>query len=625
MPKSFNFSAAPFDGLTNEQQQWVRNTVDIGYYPAGEVILSPQDQPQSLFVIIKGHVQQTEQGEVVCVYSKDECFDGRSLISGQVSGVFMAAEELIVYLVPKDTVQRLIAANATFSALLFSDLSKKMRALGERRSQRELHSLMLSRIDQAFVRPARFVSEKMDVFSVAQLLEKEKLSHVLVRGELGLELELGSDPDLGSDPNSNSNPKRVGIFTTTDIRRALLADRNPHEFPVGQLTTWALVEADQGASVFDALILMIRHGVHRVVVKRQGEIIGVIEQLDLLSFISNHSHLIWVQIQQAQSQDELKHACAALSRLIGLLSESEVKVSLIARLVQELNAKVYTKLWHFIAPQELIDNSCLIVMGSEGRAEQILKTDQDNGLILCNGYHCADLSRITSAFNDALYEFGYPPCLGGIMMRNPLWCQSLEDFKVTVRQWVFHPNSETHMRLATFADAVSVCGDHMLLEELKEYFFNCLQDTPSFFAHFARAADSFSEQSSWWSRLLTGGTGNEELDIKKLGIFPIVHGIRSLALEARLTMTGTIERIEALVLLNRVPGDLATDLQESLHFLMDVRLKQGLRQMALDQRPTNLVILSSLSTLERDLLRDSLQVVKRFRGVLHFHFKLGAL
>ena len=186
MPKSFNFSAAPFDGLTNEQQQWVRNTVDIGYYPAGEVILSPQDRPRSLFVIIKGHVQQTEQGEVVCVYSKDDCFDGRSLISGQVSGVFTAAQELIVYLVPKDTVQRLIAANATFSALLFSDLSQKMRALGERRSQRELHSLMLSRIDQAFVRPVRFVSEKMDVFSVAQLLEKEKLSHVLVRGELGL-------------------------------------------------------------------------------------------------------------------------------------------------------------------------------------------------------------------------------------------------------------------------------------------------------------------------------------------------------------------------------------------------------------------------------------------------------
>jgi CBS domain-containing protein len=602
MPKSFNFSAAPFDGLTNEQQQWVRNTVDIGYYPAGEVILSPQDQPQSLFVIIKGHVQQTEQGEVVCVYSKDECFDGRSLISGQVSGIFTAAEELIVYLVPKDTVQRLIAANATFSALLFSDLSQKMRALGERRTQRELHSLMLSRIDQAFVRPARFVDERFDVFSVAQLLEKEKLSHVLVQGD-----------------------GRVGIFTTTDIRRALLADRNPHEFPVGQLTTWTLVEADHQASVFDALILMIRHGVHRVVVKRQGKIMGVIEQLDLLSFISNHSHLIWVQIQQAQSLDELKHACAAISRLIGLLSESEVKVSLIARLVQELNAKVYTKLWQFTAPQELIDNSCLIVMGSEGRAEQILKTDQDNGLILRNGFHCADLSQITSAFNDALYDFGYPPCLGGIMMRNPLWCQSLENFKETVRQWVFHPNSETHMRLAIFADAVSVCGDHTLLAELKEYFFHCLQDMPSFFAHFARAADSFSEQSNWWSRILTGGTGNEELDIKKLGIFPIVHGIRSLALEARLALTTTSERIEALVLLHRIPEDLATDLQESLHFLMDVRLKQGLCQMALDQRPTNLVALSSLSTLERDLLRDSLQVVKRFRGVLHFHFKLGTL
>ncbi len=602
MPKSFNFNAVPFDGLTGEQQRWVRDSVDIGYYPEGEVILSQGDEPTHLFVIIKGHVQQTEQEEVVCVYSKDECFDGRGLISGSVTGVFTAAEELIVYLVPKPTIKKLIAANANFGALLFSDISQKMRALTERRSQRELHSLMLARIDQAFVRPPRFVPQEMDVFSVARIFEDEQLSNVLVRGE-----------------------ERYGIFTSTDVRKAILADRDPHGLSVGQLATWELIEVSQDDAVFDALILMIRHGVHRIVVKRQEEIVGVMEQLDLLSFISNHSHLIWHQVQQARTQDELKRACTNIQRLIQLLSESEVKVSMIARLVQELNAKIFTRLWQFIAPPELIENSCMIVMGSEGRGEQILKTDQDNGLILRNGYHSPDVMRLTAAFNDALCDFGYPPCLGGVMMRNPLWCQNLDDFKDTIRKWIFHPSAETHMRLAIFSDAVAVCGDQALLQDLKDFFYRSLQDMPSFFAHFARAADSFSEQSSWWSRLLRGDGEGGELDIKKLGIFPIVHGVRSLALESRLVCISTAERIEALAQIERIPGDLAIDLKESLYYLMDIRLKQGLHQISLEQRPDNIVHMASLSTLERDLLRDSLQVVKRFRGVLHYHFKLDAL
>ncbi len=602
MPKSFNFNAVPFDGLTSEQQRWVRDSVDIGYYPEGEVILAQGTEPACLFVIIKGHVQQTEDGEVVCVYSKDECFDGRGLISGSVTGVFTAAEELIVYLVPKLTINRLIAANANFGALLFSDISQKLRELTERRPQRELHSLMQARIDQAFVRPPRFVSEDADVFSVAKLFEYERLSCVLVRGK-----------------------DRYGIFTSTDIRKAVLSDSNPHALPVGRLATWELIEASEDDAVFDVLILMIRHGVHRVVVKRQGEIVGIMEQLDLLSFISNHSHLIWLQIQQAQNQEELKHACTSIQRLIQLLSESGVKISMIASLVQELDTKVYARLWQFIAPEELVENSCVIVMGSEGRSEQILKTDQDNGLILRNGYHFSDLTRVTSAFNDALCDFGYPPCLGGIMMRNPIWCQNLDEFRDTLRQWVFNPSTETHMRLAIFSDAIAVCGDLALLQELKSFFYRLLQDMPSFFTHFARAADNFSEQGSWWTRLMHGGDEAGGLDVKKLGIFPIVHGVRSMALECHLECTNTLERIEALVQLNRIAEDLAVDLRESLQFLMDIRLRQGLRHMALGQRPGNTVQIASLGTLERDLLRDSLRVVKRFRAILHYHFKLDAL
>ena len=602
MPKSFNFSLAPFDGLNSEQQQWVRDSVDIGYYPENALLLSPGTAPPHLFVIIKGYVQQVEDGEVVCVYGAGSCFDGRSLLSGRVTGLFSASEEVLAYLLPRETVQRLIAANATFGALLFSDMSQKMQALSERRPQREMHGLMMARIAQAYVRPARFVAASTALLTVAQLFEKEKLSSVLVR-----------------------DGSRTGIFTSTDIRKALLSGDEPHALPVGQLTTWDLVEVSEEDAVFEALILMIRHGVHRVVVHRRTEPVGVLEQLDLLSFLSNHSHLVWIKVQQATTVAELKGACSSMERLIQLLSESEVKISMLARMVQELNAKVFSRLWHMIAPRDLVENSCVIVMGSEGRGEQILKTDQDNGLILRNGFHFPGLSGMTGDFNDALCELGYPPCLGGVMMRNPLWCQSLGDFEQTLRQWVMEPTPESLLRLAIFSDAAAVCGDRTLLEALGAGFLQLLRDRPSFFAHFARAAEQFDEPAHWWTRLLRGGEDEERTDIKKLGIFPIVHGVRSLALEAGLRAQGTRERLDGLVLQQRLDEDLARDLKETLAFLMDIRLRQGLMRVSRNQRPDNQVDIRTLSTLERDLLKDGLQVVKRFRSLLHHHFRLDAL
>ncbi|MBU6505596.1 MAG: CBS domain-containing protein [Betaproteobacteria bacterium] len=603
MPKSFNFNAPPFDGLTGEQQQWVRDSVDIGYYAAGAVVLSADTEPSHLFVVIKGHVQQVEQDEVVCVYGPGACFDGRSLVSGRVTGIFTAAEEMLAYLLPKATVKRLIAANAGFGALLFSDMSQKLQALTDRRPQRELHGLMMARIAQAFVRPARVVGAETDAFSIAQLFENERLSNVLVKDSQG----------------------RLGIFTSTDIRKVVLSGTDAHHLPVGQLATWDLVEVAEEDAVFDALILMIRHGVHRVVVRRQGVVVGVLEQLDLLSFISNHSHLVWLQVQQATSVAELKGAGASIQRLIQLLSESEVKVSMIARLVQELNAKIFTRLWQLVAPPDLVENSCVMVMGSEGRGEQILKTDQDNGLIIRDNFEISRLSQITAAFNDALYEIGYPPCLGGVMMRNPLWCQSLTEFKDTIRDWVLRPSMENHLRLAIFSDAEAVCGDRSLLVALKGYFFQLLRERSSFFPHFARAADQFGEQGGWWNRLLRGSEEEETVDVKKLGIFPIVHGVRSLALEAGIEANSTTDRMDQLALGNRLPVELVRDLKETLAFLMDLRLKQGLRLQALGQRANNLVELQRLSTLERDLLRDGLQVVKQFRNLLHHHFRLDAL
>src|SRR5207253_3159034 len=165
MPNAFNFSESPFDCLDQAEQQLVRDNVDIAYYRAGESILDVGTQPTHLFVIVKGIVHQLEGAELINTYGANDCFDGRGLVAERVSSRFVAAEEVIAYQLAKKAVSSLIASNATFGALLFSDLSHKLSAIAERQSQHELQSLSMARVDEAFVRPAHFVDADTDIVS----------------------------------------------------------------------------------------------------------------------------------------------------------------------------------------------------------------------------------------------------------------------------------------------------------------------------------------------------------------------------------------------------------------------------------------------------------------------------
>ena len=325
---------------------------------------------------------------------------------------------------------------------------------------------------------------------------------------------------------------------------------------------------------------MIRHRVHRVLVRDGAAIVGVLSQLDLMSFVSNHSHLIALQIEQAESIADLKAAALQLDGLVALLHGGGVKIEVISSMVRVLNAQVFARLWSFVAPADLVANSCLLVMGSEGRGEQILKTDQDNALLLRDGYDCAALPQIAEAFNAALIEFGWPRCPGDIMLTNPLWRAPLATFRERIRNWIYGNEADAPMHLAIFMDAAAVAGDAGLLHKARQFAFEILPGNDAFLARFAAAADQFDEPSvGWWARL-TSSRARDELpfDLKKLGTFPIVHGVRALALQAQVTPLSTAERLRVLVERRRIDADLARDLTEALHFMMGLKLKNNLAQ-----------------------------------------------
>ena len=380
------------------------------------------------------------------------------------------------------------------------------------------------------------------------------------------------------------------------------------------------------APLFDALALMIQHQVHRLVVADGERIDGLLEQLDLLSFLSNHSYLITVQIVQARDLDALRAQAEKITRFVTLLYRGGTRVFQIGALVQALNAKLFERTWQLVAPPGLVADSCLFVMGSEGRGEQLLKTDQDNGLVLRDGASTSDeeVADACQRFSAALRDFGYPDCPGGIMVSNPAWRRSASDFAALVRQWLLRPDPHGLMALAIFIDARAVAGDPSLLAGVRTEVGQLVAADDALLGRFASAIDAFPEEAAgWWNRLRALGEHDKPLlDLKKLAIFPVVHGVRSLALREHVEATGTTARLDALVAAGRLPAALATDLADGLQFLIGLKLKAGLAELDAGAAVSSGVRADRLSSLERDLLKDAFAVVRRFKALVRNQFHL---
>ncbi|WP_374419326.1 putative nucleotidyltransferase substrate binding domain-containing protein [Chromobacterium sp.] len=597
----FDFSQPPFDALSPAERQKLEARVDIVFHGGDAVILAPDAPVDAMYVVIKGVVREMAGDETIALHRPQDSFDARAVAAGQTSHRFIVQEEALLYALPRAEVLALTESNPRFGAYFYASVSEKLGRLAQRAGQRELQTLLTATVRDANCRRPVFIDGGASLRDTAAAMKAQQSKSVLVRAEAGL-----------------------GIFTTTDFRDIVL-NGVPVDAPVAAHCNYQLLTIDIDDFLFNALLLMTRRNLRRLVVTERGEPVGMLAQVDVLSYFSNHSHLIAQRLERADTLDELAEIAEQITRLVRILCGHGVKPLQLGRLVQSLNARLFARAWRLIAPPELLANSCLLVLGSEGRGEQILKTDQDNALLLRDGASWPQLEASCQAFSDALERFGYPPCPGGIMLSRPGWRFSGAELRERFHQWVHQPSGDALMRLAIFVDAEAVCGDSELLERARDELHAVLRDDAGFFSRFARAIEQFDTPLGLFSHLQTQARdGRTTLDLKKGGIFPLVHGIRALALEHGVRDNSSQQRLRRLVELERLDAELAEDVGEALSFLMQLRLEHGLEQQDAGRPADNLLEPEKLSSLERDLLKDALGVVKKFKAQLRHHYRLGS-
>lgn len=596
MPNAFDEKNQPFDRLAPQEVETLRRALDIGYFRPGETIIAAGAPAEALYVVIKGVVEERAGEEIVALLGPSDAFDSRALVQGQSAHAFLAREETLCYVLPRKAALGLIQSNPRFAAFFYLEISRKLDALARDEEDSRVGTLMRARICDMNLHPASFIDATDSIETAGHRMREINTNALFVR-----------DGD------------RIGIVTGMNLSKGVVLNRMPISAPVGPITHYDVVSLSPDDFVYSALILMTKTNKRRVAVHDGSAYVGFLEDIELISFVTGNAQLVAGRIDRAAGLSDLVIAAREIGDQVRLLRRQGVKIEAVAEIVSDLNRRLIAKVFTLLAPASIRAGGCLVLMGSEGRGEQTLRTDQDNGLILAGPVDEGELDAFRSAFTEALDSFGFAPCPGNVMVRNPVWSRPLSEYLAAFRRWITIPDENAHMNVAIFYDSVAVAGDVNLLARAKAELIEATRSDSAYLSHFARATEAFPMPIGFFNNLTVDGKGNA-VDLKKGGIFPIVHGVRSLALERGLTETGTADRIKKLVELGPISRDFGRELTQSLYFLMTLRLDS---QLAAVGASGVLIRPAELTTMERDLLRDAFRVVKQFREIIRRHFNLG--
>jgi CBS domain-containing protein len=430
-----------------------------------------------------------------------------------------------------------------------------------------------------------------------------------------------------------NNP--VGILTDRDLRNKVVAQGTaPATLMAREIMNAPLITVSEDDFIFEALYRISKNSIHRIcVVDQDNRLSGIITITDIMRLQTRSPQKLVRDIDHAATLEELKSYHNQIQGLVLHLVGTGVPPRELVRMIALLNDQLLLRLIALLRTRQfsdLTDQFAFVVLGSEGRREQTLTTDQDNAIIYADGLSAGDIAKVEAFAEkliDALIEIGVPPCPGGIMAKNPFWRRSYSEWREALDSWLTNPLPDNILNGSMFFDLRTVYGDISLEKGLKEQLANHFKQEKMFLTRSAANVNRFAPPLS-----LFGGIKVEhsvehrgQLDIKKAGIFAITEGVKALAMEAGIMNGGTRERIDALVDKGVLKRKQADNLDASYNFLVHLRLRSQVEDIRASKEPGNYITLAKLNHMEKGRLKLALEEVNEFHDFLRIHFRVHLL
>lgn len=456
-------------------------------------------------------------------------------------------------------------------------------------------------------------SPDTSVVDLARLMQKHNISGVIV-----------SDDEIPQ-----------GVVTLRDLRNLVATAPETLQYKtVADIMHAGLITIQEQDYLFKAIFTMARHKIHRLVVTNAaGRITGLLTNTDLLRIQTRCPLYLSQEIETCENFEQLRAIGRRMTEMleyaINTGADTHSLISLIAHFNDTLTMRVIA-LMDQLEGIRLPEGCAFLMLGSEGRGEQTLRTDQDSALVYADDMPLEQIpamERFASRLVDALEYLGVPRCPGNTMAINPQWCHSLSDWKTILTQWINTPSPDNMVNFGMFQDMRAIYGDLSLQQALREHIIGITHQTALFFPYMARNIVRFKPPLGLFGQIKTDSDGEHKgtFDLKKGGVFTLTLGVSLVALERGIMGGNTWEKIERL----RQQGSFATSdldaVEDAFSFLLHLRLRSQFKALKEGSKPNNRIDPQLLSERERDLLKQAFKGVNQIIHMLKGHFQLDMI
>ncbi|MEI6947272.1 DUF294 nucleotidyltransferase-like domain-containing protein [Paraflavisolibacter sp. H34] len=421
-----------------------------------------------------------------------------------------------------------------------------------------------------------------------------------------------------------------GFITDRTIRDKVVALEASVQQPVHRIMEGPVVSIGKDAYVYEALLMLFRTKSRYLLVEENGQYTGIVSRKKLMSE-EGESPMVFIQaVKLAVSEEELGRKWQQVPQMVNRLLDRGVNAEIVNQLITTIADTIAVKVI-----EEVIDKMgpppakfVFMVLGSEGRKEQTLKTDQDNAIIYedkANEHReevRAYFLEFAAEVSGKLDRIGFSFCTGGYMAKNPKWTHSLSHWKRNYVSWMEESVPETAMKFATFFDCRHLYGDAAIIDELRAFLDAELQKPlQAFFYHIARNALQYEPPLTFFKNIRTTTRGAQEVFDIKRAMTPIVDLVRVFALKNRVFEVNTGERLKALRAKEVLNDTAFQELMQSYYLLMRLRLKKQAAQIIRDKaEPDNYVNIRSLTKIELVTLKEIFKTIEEFQSRIKMEF-----
>lgn len=579
------------------------------YYRRGTVLVGYGELNNFLFILRSGSVDILDsQGTLVERTDVGESFGISSVMTGGPSAYkLMAHTDCLCLLLPSEEFNELMATSPSLNRFYLGQQAGRIRVAIESVRAHDAGSAILRTRVRDIVRSAPItIAPDADVAAAARLMTQRRVSALMVIDDGAL----------------------VGILTDRDLRAKVVAEQRPPSEPVSAVMTPDPIAVSPDTLAFEVLVQMTQRGFHHLPVIDGDHLLGMVTAGDLMRLEqANPSYLVGL-IEGQTTVAGLAAAAARLPEIVTVAAQQDATAADVARVVTA-TIDALTRRLIAMAEDELglaPAGYCWVGVGSQGRLEAGVQSDQDNALVLAKDPTPTEaewFGRFAEFVVAGLEACGFERCPGGMTAANPEWRQSVRGWESSFARWINTPEPDAMLHAQTFMDMRPVHGDRELAERVHNAAVALVPGSQRFQAYLGKQALRFEPPIGFFRDFVLEGPGDHTnaLDLKSGGVTPIVQLARLFALAAGSGVLSTGDRLKVAAESGALSPENAANLGDAFEFINYVRLQHQVRQLADGDRVDNYIDPSSLSPFERGHLKDAFAIVRSMQKAVGYRYR----